>query len=152
MKETIYVLGILTMLVIYVTNGPQSVKFKLKFFAVVLLLLNALFLSGNVLLAQYGLTLFLVLISNNTSDNDLSNKNIRGKINLYIIFLLLDFLSAALKLPQTTLIALFSLLAHTVPIIYFFQFRKFTIDITYILGIFSFNFTRIKYLVNFLME
>lgn len=151
MKETIYVLGILTMLVIYVTNGQQSVKFKLKFFAVVLLLLNALFLSGNVLLAQYGLTLFLILISNNTSDNDLSNKNIRGKINLYIIFLLLDFLSAALKLPQTTLISLFSLLVHTVPIIYFFQFRKFTLDITYILGIFVFNFTRIKYLVNFLM-
>jgi hypothetical protein len=66
--------------------------------------------------------------------------------------LLLDFISAALKLPQTTLIIMFGLLVHTVPIIYYFQFRKFTVDITYILGIFAFNSTRIKYLVNFLME
>ncbi len=144
MNKIIYLIGILLMLVIYFLNDQKSLKFKIKFFALVLLLVNACFINGNFFLVQYGLTLLLLLTLNNVADKELSGKNINGKINLIVVMWLLDFLSVALNWPLLLRMPAFCLLAQFTSVVYFFQFRKFEVDLTYLLGLFVFNIPRWK--------
>ena len=131
------------MLLVYFIYGQKSLKSKIKFFALVLLLVNVCFINGDFLLVQYGLTLLLLLTLNNLADKELSVKNIKREINLIIVLWLLDCLSLALNWPMLLRLPLFSLLAQLFSVAYFFQFRKFSSDLTYILGIFIFNSPRL---------
>ncbi len=148
MKTVIYIAGILLMLLVYFPNGQKSLKLKIKSFALILLLVNACFINGNFLLVQYGLTLLLLLTLNNVADKELSAKKIKREINLLIVLWLLDGLSVALNWPMLLRLPVFSLLAQLVSVVYFFQFRKFSSDLTYILGIFVFNILRMKDLLD----
>lgn len=148
MNTVIYIAGILLMLLIYFLNGQKSLKLKIKSFALILLLVNACFINGNFLLVQYGLTLLLLLALNNVADKELSAKNIKREINLLIVLWLLDGLSVALNLPMLLRLPVFCLLAQLVSVVYFFQFRKFSSDLTYILGMFVFNILRMKDLLD----
>ena len=138
------------MLFIYFLNGEKSLKSKIKIFALVLLLVNACFINGNFLLVQYGLTLLLLLTLNNLADKELSGKNIKAKINLIVILWLLDFFFAALNLPQLLVVVVCWLIAQILSIICFFQYRKYTVDLAYILGMFVFNIPRMKHLIDYI--
>ena len=143
MNTIIYIAGILLMLLVYFIYGEKSLKLNIKFFALVLLLVNACFINGNFLLVQYGLTLLLLLTLNNVADKEFSVKNIKREINLIIVLWLIDCLSLALNWPMLLRLPVFSLLAQLVSIVYLVQFKKFAVDLTYILGIFVFNIPRL---------
>ena len=150
MNTVIYIAGILLMLLVYFIYGQKSLKLKIKSFALILLLVNACFINGNFLLVQYGLTLLLLRALNNVADKELSAKNIKREINLLIVLWLLDGLSVALNWPMLLRLPVFSLLAQLVSVVYFFQFRKFSSDLTYILGMFVFNIPRMNDLLDLL--